>query len=191
MRRIIFCVLGVALLQIACLVVWSEELKQHLGKASNTKWDVAIQSVAADTREVDVYIDTASINAKTPKTLKSTDLVGGILGKMTPNQDTYVVNIRMEIKNKLNQELQFYLHDLSLRIGKDLVRPGAYSAGDMVLPLMTIHNVEFKIPPYAKENYSFLFGIPQKATMFLLLFQDLEPIKLVRPPLPIEQEKIK
>jgi len=200
MRRIILWASVAILLQTMSFVAWSQESQrqpmksdtasQYLGKATNNKWEIAIQSVTADTTELDVYIDTASVDSKTPRTLKSTDLVGTILGKMTPNQDMYVISIKVGIKNKLNKELRFYLHDLSLKIGKDLLRPGAYSTDKMALPVMTIHNVEFKVSPYAKENYSFLFGIPYKAAMFFLLFQDLEPIKTLRPALPIEHEKM-
>jgi hypothetical protein len=202
-----------ALLLLIPSIVWSGETgkdttinksanSNYIGKAANEKWEIAVQSARGKLGKVDVYIDTGSAGDKPRRTIKPTDIVGGILGMMETSEDRYFLVVEVKIKNLQKKETQFSLDDLSLKCGSDSAKPGAYAAGNeaaspvsvptssmgepssFTFPLMTKNNIEFMVPPRGEEEFRFLFSVSRSAESLVLHFRDLRPISISRPTLP-------
>jgi hypothetical protein len=189
------CWATLALLLLIPPNVWSGETgkdttknknadSQYLGKATNETWEMSVQSLRGEMGKVDVYIDSGSVGETPRRTIKSTDLMGAILGKMETSEDRYILVVKMKIKNLQKKKMPFYLDDLSLKSGSDSVSPHTYARGDDALPLMTKHNVEFMVQPAAEEHFYFLFSAPRKGADLSLQFKDLHPINMSSPAMP-------
>jgi len=174
----------------------------YVGKAANEKWEIAVQSAKAKLGKVDVYIDTGSAGDKPRRTIKPTDIVGGILGTMETSEGRYFLVVEVKIKNLQKKETQFSLDDLSLKCTNDSARPGAYAVGNeaagpvsvpissmgepssFTFPIMTKNNIEFMAPPRGEKEFRFIFSVPRSAENLVLHFLDLSPISISRPTLP-------